>query len=44
MSVPSIHQDVFGQQDVGMSLTATAEEGGNTISAVSYTHLRAHET
>ena len=32
MSVTSVNQDVFGQQDVGMSLTATAEEGGNTIS------------
>ena len=37
MSVPSIHQDVFGQQDVGMSLTATAEEGGNTISVTGTT-------
>jgi predicted secreted protein with PEFG-CTERM motif len=37
MSVPSIHQDVFGQQDVGMSLTATAEEGGNTISVTGST-------
>jgi predicted secreted protein with PEFG-CTERM motif len=32
MSVTSVNQDVFGQQDVGMSLTATAEEGGSTIS------------
>jgi len=31
MSVTSVHQDVFAT-DVGMSLTATAEEGGNIIS------------
>ena len=31
MSVTSVHQDVFGQ-DVGMSLTATAEDGSNIIS------------
>jgi len=31
MSVTSVHQDVFAQ-DSGMSLTATAEEGGNIIS------------
>jgi len=31
MSVTSVHQDVFAA-DVGMSLTATAEEGGNIIS------------
>ena len=31
MSVTSVHQDVFAK-DAGMSLTATAEEGGNIIS------------
>ena len=31
MSVTSVHQDVFAV-DAGMSLTATAEEGGNIIS------------
>ena len=31
MSVTSVHQDVFAE-DLGMSLTATAEEGGNIIS------------
>jgi len=31
MSVTSVHQDVFAT-DVGMSVTATAEEGGNIIS------------
>jgi hypothetical protein len=31
MSVTSVNQDVFAA-DAGMSLTATAEEGGNTIS------------
>ena len=30
MSVTSVHQDVFAK-DSGMSLTATAEEGGNII-------------
>ena len=29
MSVTSVHQDVFAK-DAGMSLTATAEEGGST--------------
>ena len=32
MSVTSVHQDVFAATDTGMSLTATAEEGGNIIS------------
>ena len=31
MSVTSVHQDVYAK-DAGMSLTATAEEGGNIIS------------
>ena len=31
MSVTSVHQDVFAK-DAGMSLTATADEGGNIIS------------
>ena len=31
MSVTSVHQDVFAK-DIGMSVTATAEEGGNIIS------------
>jgi predicted secreted protein with PEFG-CTERM motif len=31
MSVTSVHQDVFAK-DAGMSLTATAEDGSNTIS------------
>jgi len=31
MSVTSVHQDVFAK-DVGMTVTATAEEGGNIIS------------
>ena len=31
MSVTSVHQDAFAK-DSGMSLTATAEEGGNIIS------------
>ena len=32
MSVTSVHQDVFAATDIGMSVTATAEEGGNIIS------------